>query len=111
MQVHALRSCLQPTARPAAFSAVGLATVVAALHVALLAGRIAPRYSRNRQMAEMVWQAPESAQGDPHHEDDHVPSNPTQSYSAGRLALTFGVALIVLATQLQVMRIGAALGR
>ncbi|GMU24678.1 MAG: hypothetical protein AMXMBFR13_47510 [Phycisphaerae bacterium] len=111
MQVHALRPSPPPIARPAAFSAVGLATVVAALHVAVLAGRFSPRCSRNRPMTELVWQAPESVPGEPHHEDDHVPSNPTQSYSAGRLALTFGVALIVLAVQLQVMRIGAALAR
>lgn len=100
----------RPVPRYEAVSAVRLATVVAALHLALLAGRVSARCPRGRQMAVVVWQTPEPA-AEVQHDSDRVPSNPTHSYSAGRLALTFGMAILALAVQLPLMRIGAATGR
>jgi hypothetical protein len=44
-------------------------------------------------------------------EVNRTPSNPTRSYSAGRLALTVGMVIVALAFQLHLMRVGAALAR
>jgi|GEM_PF-985894 len=101
----------RPGPRYEAVSAVGLATVVAALHLALLAGRVPARGLRGRQTAFLVWQQPESVPAEVQHDCNRVPSNPTRSYSAGRLALTAGMVIVVLAFQMQVMRVGAALAR
>jgi hypothetical protein len=92
-------------------SAIRLATVVAALHVAVLAGRLSVRCPRGRHAAMLVWQVPDSAAVESAHDRPRVPSNPTQNYNAGRLALTVGMAIIARIFQLQVMRMGAALSR
>lgn len=94
-----------------AVSGIGLATLIAALHLALLAGRVSGRCARGRQATLLIWQPPPRAQAEVQRDTDRVPSNPTHSYSAGRLALTAGMVIVALAFQMQVMRVGAALGR
>lgn len=104
-------SGLQAGPRYEAVSAVGLATLVAALHLALVAGRVPVRCPRGRQADTLIWRPPESPQTEVQHDGDRVPSNPTRLFSAGRLALTAGMVIIALAFRVQVMRVGAALAR
>lgn len=112
MLTDSAHSRSRPGPRYEAVSAVGLATVVAALHLALLAGRVPARGLRGRQTALLIWQQPASnTHAEVQHDCNRVPSNPTRSYSAGRLALTAGMVIVVLAFQMQVMRVGAALAR
>lgn len=111
MPARPVHPALGPVTRFDSLSTVGLAAMVAALHLAVLAGRVSARHPRGRHLALIVWQQPPAAQVETAPKSDRVPSNPTQAYNAGRLALTFGVAVIALAYQLQVMRMGSALGR
>ncbi len=93
-----------------AVSTLGMATLVAALHLATLAGR-AGRLSVRYPHMTPVTQMEMLPAAEPHRESEGAPSNPTRSYSAGRLALTAGMVIVALAFQLQVMRVGAALSR
>ena len=100
-----------PVTRFDSLSAVGLAAVVAALHVAVLAGRVSTRAPRGRHATILVWRQADTTQVETQPASDRVPSNPMRAYNAGRLALTSGMAVIALAFHLQVMRMGAALSR
>jgi hypothetical protein len=98
--------------RHGALSPLGLATIVAALHLAALAGRVSARHPHGRHVAMLIWRPPKTQPAATARvESDRVPSNPTHSYSAGRLALAAGMAIVALTFQLQLMRLGAALSR
>jgi len=93
-----------------AVSALGLATLVAALHLAVLAGRAgrsSVRFPQMTQIAQLETAPADEARRDP----DRAPSNPTRSYSAGRLALTAGMVIVALAFQLQLMHVGSSRAR
>lgn len=97
--------CPRPVPRCEALSAVGLAALVAALHLAVLAGRggrSTLRYPQIAPITQMETRPPDETRRDP----DRAPSNPTRSYSAGRLALTAGMVIVALAFQLHIMRVG-----
>lgn len=110
-----LIECGHPERRPVprfdTVSPFGLATLIAGLHLAILAGRMSARCPRGRHAALLVYREPSPSPVDVNQDAQHAPSNPMQAYSAGRLALTFGVAVLALAFQLQVMHMGAARGR
>lgn len=95
-----------PGPRYAAVSTIGLATLVAALHLALLAGRVTGRCPRGQEAAMLVWRQPESRENETQHDPDRAPSNPTRNYSAGRLALAAGMVIVALAHQVHLMRVG-----
>ncbi|GMV97013.1 MAG: hypothetical protein HRF43_10705 [Phycisphaerae bacterium] len=102
-----------PAGRFESVSAVGLAAMVAALHLAVLAGRLGgpARCARGRDPALLIWRRPEQAPVETFRTSQRVPSNPQRAYHAGRLALASGVAVLALARALPVMRLGAARGR
>jgi hypothetical protein len=80
------------------------------LHLAAMAGRggrVSARYPQMAQIARMESRPPDETRRDP----DRAPSNPTRSYSAGRLALTAGMVIVALAFHLHVMRVGTARAR
>jgi hypothetical protein len=98
---------LHAAPRPAALSAVGLAALVAALHLAVLAGRGGRSLARYHEITPIIsteTRPPDETPRDP----DRAPSNPTHSYSAGRLALTAGMVIVALAHQVHLMRVGTA---
>lgn len=87
-------------------SPVGLATLVAALHLVLLTGRISPWSPTRRPGTLMIWRTPSevravAATGEP----EKVASRPTQTYAAGQLALAVGMSLVALACWLHIMRL------
>ena len=87
-------------------SPVGLATLVAALHLALLTGRISRWSPVRRPGTLMIWRAPSEARaaataGEP----EKVASRPTQTYAAGQLALAVGMSLVAMARWLHIMRL------
>ena len=88
-------------------STIGLATLVAALHLATLARRSSVHFPQMAQMTQMETRPPDETSRDP----DRAPSNPTRSYSAGRLALTVGMVIVALAFQLQLMHVGSSRAR
>jgi hypothetical protein len=92
-------------------SLIGVATVVAALHLAALGGRLSVRGQRGRHVAMLIWQQPQPRPAETRPDAGRAPSHPTRSYSAGRLALAAGMVIVALAFQVQVMRVGAAITR
>lgn len=88
-------------------SGVGLATMVAALHVVILASRIHARHPHRSPIALMNWQMPVASQI-PATISDESPSNPHQAFCVGELALAAGMAIITLTRWLHVMRISGA---
>lgn len=85
---------------------VGLAAIVAALHLAVLASRVSGRHHHG-PVVLLSWQAP-SAPPTPADTTSEPPSNPHRNYSVGELALTRGMAVVSLARWLHVMRINGA---
>jgi hypothetical protein len=92
-------------------SALGLAAFVAALHVAVLAGRMSGRPSQHGALSQIHWQMPAEKSPDAPNHRDRIGSNPHRAYSVGRLALTRGMAVVALAAYLNVIRTNGALGR
>ena len=84
---------------------------MAALHVAVLAGRVSGRSSPHRAFRQIRWQVPAEKSPDAPCNRDRIGSNPHCAYSVGRLALTRGMAVIALAVYLNVIRTNGALGR
>lgn len=102
----------EATLRSEPISSVGMAAVVTTLHLALLAGVLPARWPHGRQTAALlIWHQPDGGQTEKRHDQNQAPSNPTHSYSAGRLALAAGMVIMALAYRVQVMRVGTALGR
>jgi hypothetical protein len=93
-----------------AVSTIGLAALVAALHLATIAGR-AGRVSVRHPQITPVTRMETLPPAETRRESDRAPSNPTRSYSAGRLALTVGMVIVALAYQLHVMHVGTARSR
>jgi hypothetical protein len=87
-------------------SAFGVATIVAAIHVAILASRVHGRH-HHRPISGLSWEAPRLSQTTAATAEE-PPSNPRQSFSAGELALTIGMAVVALTLWLHVMRISGA---
>lgn len=86
-------------------SPVGLAALVAALHLAVLTGRVSVRWAGNRPGTLMIWRMTGDAPGTNTGKSDQSPSRPTQTYSAGQLDLAVGMAVITLARWLHIMRL------
>lgn len=92
-------------------SPLGLAAFIAALHMAVLAGRVSGRSSPHRALSRIHWQAPAEKSPDAPCDRDRIGSNPHHAYSAGRLSLTRGMAVVTLAVYLNVIRTNGAQGR
>jgi hypothetical protein len=58
----------------------------------------------------LIWRVPICGQNQAGGTAAKVPSNPIHTYCVGHLALTMGMAVIVLAAWLLIMRINGALG-
>lgn len=92
--------------------AVALAALVAALNLSIFASRLGGRMSPTRGDV-LAWRAPLSPMTGPAGDtqtDEPSSSNPTRTYSAGRLALNTGIAVIALTAWLSVMRINGSRG-
>ena len=100
-----------PTVSPfGAASPLGLATLATVLHLAVLAGGVRARRLSAEPEMYLIWQVPASDTSDTGSTADKVPSNPIHTYCVGHLALATGMAIIALATWLQIMRINGANG-
>ena len=86
-------------------SPVGLAALVAALHLAVLTGRVSVCRAGTRPGTLMIWRMTGDALGTDTGKSDQSPSRPTQTYSAGQLDLAVGMAVITLARWLHIMRL------
>jgi hypothetical protein len=89
--------------RPECLSGFGLAAVAAALHVVILAARVAPRHPQapvGVLVARAMSPVPRAQELAP---EPEPPSNPHGRYCAGELALTSGMAVLVLAFWLLIM--------
>ena len=92
-------------------SSVGLATVVAALHLAVLARRVPVRSLHHRQTTLLAWRIPAAERIVPGRGAQRAPSKPVHTYCAGLLLLTFGMAVLTLALWLHVMRTNGTHGQ
>ena len=88
-------------------SRVGLAAMIAALHVAILASRMPVRNLHRPPVTLLSWQIPVAPQP-PVAVPDDPPSNPHQAFCVGELALAVGMAIIVLTRWLHIMHISGA---
>lgn len=86
-------------------SPVGLAALVAALHLAVLTGRVSVRWAGARPGALVIWRMPQDTIRVAAGKSAQPPSRPTQTYSAGQLALAVGMAIVTLACWLHIMRL------
>ena len=102
----ALSPVSTPSNRVERVSAFGLATIIAAIHVAILASRVQGRH-HFRPISGMNWEVPRLTQSTTTSAEE-PPSNPRQSFAAGELALTIGMAVVALTLWLHVMRISGA---
>jgi hypothetical protein len=84
---------------------LGVAAMVALLHLAVLAGRLRSQSAPGRPVAGLMWQLPRAEQVSTALRRERVPSNPLQSFSAGRLALAAGMAVLALANWLHITRV------
>jgi hypothetical protein len=89
-----------------AMSPMGLAAMVAFLHVAVLAARVSTRHAHHHPTPVLSWPAMANSQPDVVVKAGKTPSNPVQTYCVGRLDLTRGMAVVVLAEWLHIMRTG-----
>ena len=96
--------------RAETISPLGLATLMAALHVAALARHVPIRRSSAGQVSRLIWRIPEERRATDRVSPDEAPSKPVHVFRAGQLALTGGVAVIALTLWLQVMRTNGATG-
>ena len=87
-------------------SSVGLATIVAALHVAVLAALVQGRHHAVSPIL-LCWEMPKPIE-EPAPTAEEPPSNPQQNYSAGQLALTSGIVVLALANHLHTTRMNGA---
>jgi hypothetical protein len=92
-------------------SPVGLAALVAALHLAVLAGRLSTRSPLGGQATLCVWRTPgKAAPGSPE-PVSRGSSRPVHAYSAGHLSLNAGMAVLTLTRWLHIMRLTGTPGR
>ena len=101
----------QPYRRRSQRPEMMLATLVAALHLFVLAGRLGGRVGGRvtlRSNSEWVWQAPTDGPATNEPAREKTPSNPQRSYSAGQLALDTGVAVVALAAWLRTVRMNGS---
>ena len=91
-----------------AVSSLGLAAVVTALHVAVLARRVPAWCLHPRQTTSLTWQMPARSVTPP--ATSRMPSRPVQAFAVGQLALAAGMAVVTLAAWLHIMRITGAHG-
>lgn len=82
----------------------GLAAIVAVLQLAVLARRLSVRHAP-RQDTLLSWQSPDATQLEERCSEDRTPSKPVQTYCAGQLELTFGMAIVALGQWLHIMRL------
>ncbi len=87
--------------------APSVAAIAAVLHLAVLAGRVPVRHGHCTPRILLAWPLPSPNQT-VNTETEDCSSNPTQVYCAGELALTFGMAVIVLARWLHISRINGS---
>lgn len=83
--------------------------MIAALHLAVLARRVPMRSLHHRQMTLLTWRMPTAGSADSPRAAE-PPSRPVQTFCAGQLALTLGMAVLALTLWLQIMRINGAHG-
>lgn len=91
---------------------MALTALVTALNLSVLAGRLGGRVGPTRGDV-LAWRAPLSPVTGPAADtqaEEPSSSNPTRTYSAGRLALNTGIAVVALAAWLSVMRINGSRG-
>lgn len=93
------------------FSPVGMAAFIAALHLALASSRWPVAGAGRMVEVGLIWQAPAPEPRETGELEENAPSHPNQEFSAGRLALTTGMAVIGLTFLLHVMRLNGRLGR
>jgi hypothetical protein len=86
-------------------SPVGLAAVVAALHLALLTGRVPAFSPARRQGTLMIWRTTADVRAAAGGESEAAASRPVQTYAAGQLSLAAGMAVVTLARWLRIMRL------
>ncbi|MGQ9648985.1 MAG: hypothetical protein ACUVXJ_02650 [Phycisphaerae bacterium] len=86
-------------------SPVGLAALVAALHLAVLTGRVSVRWAGARPGTLVIWRMPQDAIRVVAGKSAQPSSRPIQTYSAGQLALAVGMAIVTLACWLHIMRL------
>lgn len=84
---------------------LGVAAMVAVLHLAILARQLRAQSAPGRPVAGLMWQLPCAEQVSVAVQRERVPSNPLQSFSAGRLALAAGMAVLALANWLHITRV------
>ena len=89
---------------------MALATLVAALHLAVLARRMSAGLESHRPVATLAWRAEGSAGVAVRREPDETPSHPSHRFSAGQLALTAGMAVVTLGRWLHIMRSNSSVG-
>jgi hypothetical protein len=92
-------------------SPVGLAALVAALHLAVLTGRVPVWSVVGRAGTLQIWRVPADASATTARETGRVASRPVKSYSAGQLSLSAGMAIVALARWLRVMRLTGTQGQ
>ena len=86
-------------------SPVGLATLVAALHLALLTGRLPVWSAARRQGTLMIWRTPADSRADAGVDSEKAASRPIHCFAAGQLALAVGMSLVAMARWLHIMRL------
>ena len=89
---------------------MALATLVAALHVAVLARRMSTRLPAHQPVAKLAWQADGPPTVTTRREPDDAPSHLSRHFSVGRLDLTAGMAVVTLARWLHIMRVSSSIG-
>ena len=78
-------------------SPVGLAALVAALHLVMLTGRVPVWSAGGRPGTLQIWRVPGDALASSAGEAEKASSRPVKTYSAGQLSLTVGMAIVALA--------------
>ncbi len=86
-------------------SPVGLAALVAALHLVVFAGRLTARSPLRGQSTFCVWRAPGTSASETSEPVGRGASRPVRAYFAGHLSLNAGMAVLALARWLHIMRL------
>ena len=76
---------------------MGLAALVAALHLAILTGRVSTWSTAGRQGTRQIWQMPGDTLATTVGEAGKTSSRPVKTYAAGQLSLAVGMSLVALA--------------
>jgi len=87
-----------------------MATLVAALHVAVLARRVSARWPVHSPTAAWAWRSDGGPVAPQSCEPERPPSHPSGHFSAGLLPLEAGVAVVARTRWLHIMRISSPIG-